>query len=188
MNEFNDLEAELNRLRPRAPSPELASRIESTLAQEVTATPTAGVLPRRAKVRMNWFALGLGAAATAAVVMLALVSIDRPAQQRRPVIAAAEGLVAASRETSGSSSLRSGQAASSAVATPSSSFVPDGLTRVVYHTRDEGLVYSSNTDSPARRRRSRARETLQWKERGTGASLRVSYPTEEVELIPVSGQ
>ncbi len=67
-------------------------------------------------------------------------------------------------------------------------FVPEGLTRVVYHTRDEGLVFPEQTSAPVRRVRSRSRETLQWKDANTGASLRVSYPTEEVELIPVSGQ
>lgn len=169
MNDFTDLEAELKRLQPRAASTELASRIEAALAHEVTA-PTAGVLPRR-KLGINWFALGLGAAAVAGLVMLALVSIDRPAQKQRANLAATTE-----------------EASSPTVASPSSSFVPDGLTRVVYHRRDEGLVYSRKSESPSRRVRSRARETLQWKEPGTGASLRVSYPTEEVELIPVSGQ
>jgi hypothetical protein len=36
--------------------------------------------------------------------------------------------------------------------------------------------------------RSRTRETLRWRNPNTGASLRVSYPAEEVSLIPVSGQ
>jgi len=29
---------------------------------------------------------------------------------------------------------------------------------------------------------------VQWKNPQTGASLRVSYPTEEVTLVPISGQ
>jgi hypothetical protein len=32
------------------------------------------------------------------------------------------------------------------------------------------------------------RETLRWQNPQTGASLRVSYPSEEVVLLPVSGQ
>ena len=66
--------------------------------------------------------------------------------------------------------------------------MPDGVTRVVYGTRDEGLVFPNDGGRPVRRIRARSQETLQWRDRETGASLRVSYPTEEVELIPVSGQ
>jgi hypothetical protein len=66
--------------------------------------------------------------------------------------------------------------------------VPDGLTRVVYNTRDEGLLFPTEAKQPVRRVRSRTRETLKWRDPGTGASLRVTYPTEEVDLIPVSGQ
>jgi hypothetical protein len=39
-----------------------------------------------------------------------------------------------------------------------------------------------------RRIRYQKRETLQWRNPNTGASLRVSYPSEEVVLTPVSGQ
>jgi hypothetical protein len=66
--------------------------------------------------------------------------------------------------------------------------VPDGMTRVVYNTRDEGLVFPADTDEPVRRVRSVSRETLAFKDPSSGASLRVSYPTEDVRLIPVSGQ
>ena len=170
MNDFSELEAELKQLRPVAPSTSLGSRIERALeeAPAVTATPTAGVLPRP-KLRVNWFALGFGAAAAAALLMLARVNVDRPAEQSPGVAATAP-----------------------ASATPDGiaqeGFVPEGLTRVVYNTRDEGLMFPEETTRPVRRVRSRSRETLQWKDASTGASLRVSYPTEEVELIPVSGQ
>ncbi len=171
MDDFAELEAELKQLRPRATSSDLAARIATALAQQSRATPTAGVVPRRERVRMNWFALGLGVAAAAAFVMLARVGVDRAPSTRQTAIAS--------------------NAASPTVGAPvqiPSGFVPDGLTRVVYHTRDEGLVFPRTASEPVRRVRSRARETLQWREAGTGASLRVSYPTEEVELIPVSGQ
>ncbi|MDQ2918474.1 MAG: hypothetical protein M3R10_01175, partial [Verrucomicrobiota bacterium] len=64
--------------------------------------------------------------------------------------------------------------------------LPDGMTRVVYHTSNDGLIYPANATEPARRVVSSSRETFQWKDPSSGASLRVSYPTEEVELIPVS--
>ena len=62
------------------------------------------------------------------------------------------------------------------------------MTQVLYDTKDEGLHFADGQDEPMRRLRSRKRETVQWKNPQTGASLRVSYPKEEVTLIPISGQ
>ena len=62
------------------------------------------------------------------------------------------------------------------------------MTQVVYNTRDEGLHFEEGADQPVRRVRSHKRETLQWNNPQTGASLRVSYPSEEVTLVPVTGQ
>lgn len=168
MSDFSELEAELKQLRPATISPELVTRIEHALAEASAATPTAGILPRP-KTRVNWFALGLGVAGAAAFLLLAGVDTNQPAA-KQPTVAALAPAPAASATQ------------------PATGFIPDGLTRVVYNTRDEGLVYPTNATEPVRRVRSRSRETLQWKDPGTGASLRVSYPTEEVELIPVSGQ
>jgi hypothetical protein len=171
MNDFAELEAELKRLRPVAPSADLMTRVEHSLVSSAlpsTApgmTATAGVLPRLRKPRVNWFAFGLGLAAATAFFMLARTNVDR-VPQKSPTLSATKTTTAA----------------------PVRSLVPDGLTRVVYNRSDEGLVFPSNADAPLRRVRSRSRETLQWKDPGTGDSLRVSYPTEEVELIPVSGQ
>lgn len=169
MNEFSDLEAELKQMRPAAPSAALVTRIERALEEAATSTPSAGVLPRRPTVRFNWFTLGFGVAAAAAFLLLIRPNVER-APQKAPA-------VASMKPTPGSTVTR-----------PMQAMVPDGLTRVVYNTRDEGLHFPQNSDQPMRRRRARSRETLQWKDSQTGASLRVSYPTEEVELIPVSGQ
>jgi hypothetical protein len=59
---------------------------------------------------------------------------------------------------------------------------------VVYHTRNEGLFFPAHSDAPVRKVRSMTHETLQWRNPATGASLRISYPTERLDLIPVSGQ
>jgi hypothetical protein len=67
-------------------------------------------------------------------------------------------------------------------------FVPDGAMRVVYNKRDEGLHFADGSRQPLRRVRYQARQTVQWRNPSTGASLRVSYLSEEVMLIPVSGQ
>lgn len=172
MNDFSDLEAELKRLRPRAPSAALATRIEQDLSKPFTKTATAGILPRRAKTRAKWFGLGLGLAAAAALLVLARVNMDRPAQSEAKV--AASKPIAPRLEKAPTNVARA--------------FVPDGVTRVLYDRSNEGLVFPANSDQPVRRVRSRSRETLKWKNPGTGASLRVSYPTEEVELIPAGGQ
>ena len=41
---------------------------------------------------------------------------------------------------------------------------------------------------PMRRLRTSSREILQWQDARSGAQLKVSYPAEEIVLIPVSGQ
>jgi hypothetical protein len=169
MNDFSELEAELKRLQPAAVSPDLTARVERALASATTSTPTAGLVPRRREFRLNWFALGLGAAAAAAFLMLARVSVNHPTAQKNLTVA-------------------STTAAPETIATAQPTLVPDGVTRVVYNTSNEGLVFPGGADQPVRRVRSRSRETLHWKDAGTGASLRVSYPTEEVRFIPVSGQ
>ncbi len=72
--------------------------------------------------------------------------------------------------------------------TLSNKFVPSGATQVVYNARDEGLQFANGSKQPLRRLRYQTQETWQWRNPSTGASLRVSYPSEEVVLIPVSGQ
>ncbi len=72
--------------------------------------------------------------------------------------------------------------------TLSNQFIPAGATQVVYNTRDEGLHFADGSEAPMRRVRYQTHETLRWHNPGTGASIRVSYPSEEIVLIPVSGQ
>ncbi|HEX7517912.1 MAG TPA: hypothetical protein VF345_11575 [Chthoniobacterales bacterium] len=168
MSDFTELEAELKKLRPRAASPELAARIEQALAEVSGRTATAGVLPKQRNFRLNWLGLGLGLAAAAAFLLLARVNVERPGK-RQSVVAMTP--------------------VPFAPLTPANdAFVPAGLTQVVYNTRDEGLHFAEGADQPVRRVRSQKRETLQWRNPGTGTSLRVSYPSEEVTFIPVFGQ
>ena len=175
MNDFNELEAELKKLRPRAASPDLCARVEQALADapattaEVSGrTATAGMLPRKRSFRVNWFGLGLGLAAATAFLLLARVNVDGPAK-RQSVVAMTPAPFSSSGPVA-------------------DSFVPAGMTEVVYNTRDEGLHFPEGADEPVRRVRSQKRETLQWRNAGTGTSVRVSYPSEEVTFIPVSGQ
>jgi len=170
MNDFTELENELKKLRPQALSPDLSSRIEQGLMEVAgRGTATAGVLPKRRSFKLNWLGLGLGLAAAAGFLLLARVSVDRkPAKSTGlAMVSPVPGVSAdAVRDI----------------------LVPAGMTQVVYNTRDEGLHFEEGADQPVRRVRSHKRETLQWNNPQTGASLRVSYPSEEVTLVPVTGQ
>jgi len=178
MNDFSELESQLRKLRPIQPPADLMSRIERALAEArhgeslhwgKRSTSTAGVLPRERRFHFNWLSLGLGLAAAAALVLFARIQLDRPAK-KLPALAS----ITPSPELSS--------------VTSTAQFFPAGLTQVVYHTRDEGVHFPNNSEQPMRRVRSHTRETLQWRNPTTGASLRISYPSEEVSLVPVTGQ
>lgn len=171
MNDFSELEAELKKLRPRPVSPDLSARIEVGLAEEAAGrgTATAGVLPKQQqRFRLNWFALGLGLAAATVFLLLARVNVDRPAKSTGLALLTPAPITPAAKVDD--------------------AFVPAALTQVVYDRKDEGLHYAEGADEPMRRVRSKKRETMQWTNPKTGASLRVSYPKEEVTLSPISGQ
>jgi hypothetical protein len=177
MNDFSELENQLKKLQPAAPSEQLAARIERALAEAEDCRASVPDAARRGRfLRWNWrftetpykLSLGLGLAAATLLLIFARMNVERPNK--------VTGKIASS------------QSASAPAMNRSSAFVPEGLTRVVYNTRDEGVHFQSGTERPVRRWRSSARETLQWRNATTGASLRVSYPSEEVSLIPVSGQ
>jgi hypothetical protein len=171
MNDFSELEAELKKLRPRPASPDLAARIEISLAQEAAGrgTATAGVLPTRRSFRPNWIALGLGLAAAATFLVLARMNVDRPSKATGLALLTPAPITPAAKEVA-------------------DTFVPSAMTQVVYDRKDEGLHFAEGADEPVRRLRSKKRETMQWNNPKTGASLRVSYPSEEVTLVPITGQ
>ena len=168
MNDFSELENPLRKLRPLQPSADLAARIECSLA-EPASTSTAGVLPRQPRLHLNWLTLGLGLAAAAVLLLFARVNLDRPMKKSPTLASITPAPVLPSTNVS-------------------AEFVPADFTQVVYNTRDEGLHFPSGSEQPMRRLRSHSRETLQWRNPKTGASLRVSYPSEEISLVPVSGQ
>jgi hypothetical protein len=187
MNDFSELEDELKKLRPARPSPVLFARVEEAMVESESAK-----IVRPDRFRVNYVALGLGLATAAVLVLLAKVNTDHrqgpaekiaqiaPAPETRPLLPATPKL----RE--GGPARRGG---SGAEGSPSSSeFIPAGATQVVYNTRDEGLHFADGSEEPMRRVRYQTHETLQWRNASTGASLRVSYPSEEVLLIPISGQ
>jgi hypothetical protein len=182
MNDFCELENDLKALRPARPSPVLFERIEAAMAEDrrVSADVDAGWNWRLLTQMPLRFGIGLAAAAAAVLLLLARFNTDQtrnedteiaqvsPPSQTRPVLPSFSG--------------RSGGSMSS------NKFVPSGATQVVYDTRDEGLQFADGSKQPLRRLRYQTQQTWQWRNPSTGASLRVSYPSEEVVLIPVSGQ
>ena len=167
MNDFSELEDHLRKLRPTPPSPELATRIESALAEPEASVPAGGVLPREHRFHLNWLSVGLGLAAATALVLFAFVRLYETPKQSTAIASTKTPLPSASS---------------------TAEFVPAGLTQVVYHTRDEGVHFRNNSEQPMRRMRSHTRDTLQWRNPRTGATLRISYPTEQISLQPVPGQ
>lgn len=171
MNDFSEIEGELKKLRAAPLRAELTLRVENALAHEASAAPGAGVLPRRRSARVNWLSLGLGAglAAAAAVMMMARVGDDQSSLRPKTVATGSATPIRSHPQSAGR-------------------FLPAGLTEVVYQTSDEGLQFQEGANRPMRRMRYQTRETLHWRNPETGASLRVSYPSEEVVLTPISGQ
>ncbi|PYK32033.1 MAG: hypothetical protein DME57_01400 [Verrucomicrobia bacterium] len=166
MNDFSQLEDQLRKLRPVQPSADLVTRIERALTDEAS-LPTAAVLPRERRFNFNWLSLGLGLAASTALVMFAFVHFQQPGSTNQKVATNSPAPITANSMDQ---------------------LVPAGLTQVVYHTRDEGLHYPNNSTEPVRRVRSHTRDTLKWRNPKTGATLRITYPREEVSLTPISGQ
>lgn len=171
MNDFSELEADLKKLRPAPVSADLAVRIERALEREEE-LPTAGLLSRPPNQANGWWSLGLGLTAIAALLVIGLTFFDHPPQTQNVASTAANPPRPAN-----------------VPATAAPGFQPAGLTQVVFSSRDEGLVFSPNeSQTPRRRLRYETRETMRWRNAQTGASVRVSYPAEQVVLTPVSFQ
>ena len=176
MNDFSELEGELKKLRPARASAELISRIERAFSEQSNIIrPESGRSgsDSRSDFRVSWLGLGLGLAAAATFLILARVDL-RPGDKTKA--GPAGGTVASATPT----------LEQKAAALPN--YQATGLTQVVYRRYDEGLVFPSGATQPSRRVWTAKRETLRWRDRETGAQIAVSYPAEEVTLIPVSGQ
>jgi len=177
MNDFSELEKELRKLRPTQPSPVLFERVGEALENRRASVSDAKWKRWRfTETPYNWWSLGFGLAAAAVLVLFAAVTMERrdqhkqivaqssPAPQTQPVPLEKERSISPSK------------------------FVPAGGSNVVYNARDEGLHFADGSERPVRRVRYNTRQTWRWRNPETGASLRVSYPSEEIVLIPVSVQ
>jgi hypothetical protein len=197
MNDYSEVEKELRKLRPAQPSTMLFERVGEALNNSsIASVSDAGwswwrfkewrrkdresqlldpESRERTSLRFNWVSLGFGLAATAVFILLAVVTVERRHDPAKTV---------ASLSPSGT------QPAPLATERLNSRgrFVPAGGMNVVYNARDEGLHFADGSERPLRRVRYNTQQTWRWRNPETGASLRVSYPSEEIVLIPVSGQ
>ena len=178
MNDFSELERDLRKLRPTQPSRVLFERVGLALkeSRSTAAGNATSSWWRFKEATHNWWSLGFGLAAAAVLILFAAVTMERrhehqhtiaqssPAPETLPAPLGTQRSISPSR------------------------FVPAGGTNFVYNTRDEGLHFADGSERPVRRVRYRTQQTWRWRNPETGASLRVSYPSEEVVLIPVSGQ
>ena len=179
MNDFTEIENELKKLRPAQPSPVLLERIEKALGDGRPSISPARQ-PQRLPYDVVWWGVGLAAAAL--LILFFQINPDRRKNRGQQV---------AQNTPAPANDARFGQGyieQASPESRSTNEFIPTGLTQVVYHTRDEGLQFPNGYAQPLRRFRYQTHETMRWRNPATGASLRVSYPSEEVTLIPVSGQ
>jgi hypothetical protein len=161
--DLKDLETELSRLQPAAPSRALFARLERDLAAGRPATAGA----RRVggpESRPAWFwALSVPLAAAAA---FAVMATRVPTEGRSPS-ARAEMVRAANTGEESSTTLK-----------------PVAAENVLYSASDEGIV-TLDDGTPARRERLRYVDTITWRNPRTNASLTWSVPREEVRVVPV---
>jgi hypothetical protein len=195
MNDFSELENELQKLRPRSPSPELFARIEQGITDGASKTDGERNIVRTERFQFNWRSLGLGLAAAAILLLLARIGFQSSQKELDKVSSSSptanvESTTEPGMEPRARQLERSVRPEGKPLIERSSrnEFMPAGTTQVVYRTRDEGLLFPAGSEQPMRRLRSQMHESLQWRNPGTGASLRVSYPSEEIELVPISGQ
>jgi hypothetical protein len=182
MNDFSELENDLKALRPARPSPVVFERIEEAMGDCRAGAPPARQPQKLSGLPYNWLSLGGALAAAAILLLLVRINTDQTRNEHKEI-----AQVPPASETSPGPPAFSGRSGVDG-SIASSKFVPAGATQIVYNTHDEGLQFADSSKQPLRRLRCQTQQTWQWRNPSTGASLRVSYPSEEVVLIPVSGQ
>ncbi len=214
MNDFSDLENDLKALRPARTSPVLLQRIEEGLVQDRKTSAAHWGAGWNWKHFMEWcrgeaserggsrdlakeqrssqtrlrFGIGFAAAAAALVLLLARINTDQRLPEHKDIASGAASSALPQGAKAPESTPVGASGSGTKAAAVSDRFIPSRATQVVYNTRDEGLHFAEGSPQPVRRLRYQTQETCQWRNPSTGASLRVSYPSEEVVLIPVSGQ
>ena len=177
MNDFSELEKELRKLRPTQPSPVLFERVGDALKNSRAAAADAKWTRWRfTETPYNWWSLGFGLAAAAVLILFAAVTMERRHEQQQTV--------AQISPRPKHDQLRSGR---NDPYLPAGSFLPVGRTSFITRAMKDCILLTAQNDRCDVFAIS-TQQTWRWRNPETGASLRVSYPSEEVVLIPVSGQ
>jgi hypothetical protein len=165
---IDSLEAELRRLRPAAPGPCLARAIERALAAP---TDDAQLLPDRARTRRFPVLLAASWGITAIAAAIVLVLMIRGATPGPPTTASNHpaGAPVVAAESRG--------AAYALMPTQSVGYLVDA--------RDEGVVFLGD-GIPARQVRYQFIDTFELRAKAGGGSVRVSYPRDEIRVVPIS--
>jgi hypothetical protein len=169
-DDFFDLEAELKRMRPCAPSSELQARLAAALDRP-TVPAAAPIKTLRSALPWRSWQWVLWSAATSAAVALALVLTHPPGAvtpsagpAAQPVAKTASGRIAA--------------------ATAADLYEPVSAENVLYDSRDEGLI-TLDDGTAAHRVFQCYLDTYTWRNPRTNASLRWTVPRDEVRVVPV---
>jgi len=179
-----ELENELRRLRPRAPSIKLLRRVAAELTVPETQASAARPSVPLILPRWSWLDWRVVAAAAAGVAFATVwVSWRRPVQRdvdldRPQEIAAVEAFVPqANPVTNDRTAVESVPAVDR--------YQPVGAATVLYD-RKEDRVVTPPSSTPSRRLRYRYVDTYTWKDPATHASLKWSLPRDEVRVLPVN--
>jgi nitroreductase len=170
-DDLQQLEAELKRLRPAAPTRDFLARVARELDEPVPVKR-----PARRAAPLWWLWAGALPAAAALAVMVTLATRHRtsPAATPQPIVIAAPS---PSKPTP----------AEELIAESAAAFKPVAAENVLLAAQDEGLV-TLEDGTPARRQRFNYVDTITWKNPRTNASIRWTVPREEVRVVPVKFQ
>ena len=170
----DDFENELRRLALRPPSQSLEGNIAAILDRP-DLRRSAGGWWQRFGFNRPLAALGWGLCSPILTAAVVLLLVDRPSSPRPPA-ALPESV---DRETNSANPPAGVLAARPAEAAQATS--------VLYETRDEGVVLDGRRE-PVHRVRYRSADLVQWRNPDTGAQWAVSYPREDVLLVPVRAE
>jgi hypothetical protein len=160
---LQDLENELKRLRPRGPSAELLTRLDSDLGAPVRPRRYVSATSLRSWKWAGWSLAGATAVAALLLALRPTASVAPTPTRATPASTVAQ---AASRPTPGR-------------------YTPVRASSVLYDMKEDGFTRLSD-NSEARQVRYRYVDTYTWKNPSTNASLRWSVPRDEVRVVRAS--
>jgi len=171
-DQHQDLERELQALKPVAPSATLWRQLETDLQSSPAA---ARPRYRSATTLSSWKWAGWQIAAAAAVAIVGTAAVMRILTPSTPAPAPAP-VVAQNAPA---------RASTPAITAGADIYQPVKAENLLYDLRDEGQVMLAN-DQAARRTRYHFVDTFTWKNQRGNATVRWTIPREEVRFVPVA--